>query len=216
MKNSGSGPKYAVSPRPRRLEIRLGALGERARVAVVALAVGRLDHVAGDVERRLVGERIDARGIRIGHEQHVRGLDALPAGDRRSVERMAVVELVLRELLRRDLNVLFLAARVSKAKVDELDLLVLERLQYIGGCSHAILLLVRGNDEKDGRKPVRKGTFLQSNEKQKLCHKLTSLARGDGAFSGLRRCLFAPRLGGGTPIRFAVVQHDVAGSAGAP
>ena len=29
-----------------RLEIRLGALGERARVALVALAVGRLDDVA--------------------------------------------------------------------------------------------------------------------------------------------------------------------------
>src|SRR5205814_10362425 len=34
-------------------EICLGALGKRARVAVVALAVGRLDDIAGNVERRL-------------------------------------------------------------------------------------------------------------------------------------------------------------------
>ena len=43
------------------LQVRLGALGERARVALVALAVGRLDDVAGDVERRLVDERVEDR-----------------------------------------------------------------------------------------------------------------------------------------------------------
>ena len=58
---------------------------------------------------------------------------------------MAAVELVLRELLRRDLNVLFLAARVGEAKVDELDVLVLDHFQYVGGCDgHAFLLLEWG------------------------------------------------------------------------
>ena len=54
---------------------------------------------------------------------------------------MAIFELILRELLRRDLDMLFLAARIGEAKVDELDLLVLDHFQYIGGCSHAFLLL---------------------------------------------------------------------------
>jgi hypothetical protein len=57
---------------------------------------------------------------------------------------MPAVELVLRELLRRDLNMLFLAARVGEAKINELDVLVLDRFQYVGGCSHASLLLEWG------------------------------------------------------------------------
>jgi hypothetical protein len=63
----GLGPEVRGVAKSRRLEIRLGALGERARIAVIALAVRRLDHVAGDVERRLVGERVDPRRVRIGH-----------------------------------------------------------------------------------------------------------------------------------------------------
>jgi hypothetical protein len=44
------------------LQVGLGALGDRTRVAVVALAVGRLDHVAGDDQRGLVEERVDEGG----------------------------------------------------------------------------------------------------------------------------------------------------------
>ena len=115
---------------------------ERTRIAIVALPVGRLDHVAGDVKRGLVGERVDARRIRIGGEQHVGGLDPLPTGDRRPVECMPVVEFVLGEHLRWYLDVLFLAARVGEPQVDKLDLLVFDGLQYIGRCSssHAFLL----------------------------------------------------------------------------
>ncbi len=127
-----------------RLEVGLGALGERARVALVALAVGRLDDVAGDVERGLVGERIDVGGAGIGHQQHVGRLDALPAGDRRAVERVAGVELVHRELLGRHRNVLLLAAGVREPKVDELDLLFLEHLEDVGGGGHGVLLFMRG------------------------------------------------------------------------
>jgi hypothetical protein len=37
-------------------------------------------------------------------------------------------------------------------------------------------------DQKDERKPVQKVRFLQSNEKQKLCHKRAPLARGELGF----------------------------------
>jgi len=53
---------------------------------------------------------------------------------------MAVVEFVLGEYLRRHLDVLFLTARIREAQVDELDFLILNCLEHIGGCSHAFLL----------------------------------------------------------------------------
>ncbi len=75
--------------RCRCLEVGLGALGQRARVALVGLAVARLEHVAGQEQRRLFEERIDVGRVRVGHQLHVRGFDALPAGDRRAVEGVA-------------------------------------------------------------------------------------------------------------------------------
>ena len=123
------------------LEVGLGALGERARVALVALAVGRLHDVAGDVDGRLVHEGIDDGRVRIRHQQHVGGLDALPSGDRRAVERVARLELVDAEVLRRHRDVLLLAARVGETEIDELDVLLLEHLEDVGaGRGHGVSL----------------------------------------------------------------------------
>jgi hypothetical protein len=69
----------------------------------------------------------------VRHQQHVGGLDALPAGDRRAVERVAFLELVLAEVLDRYGDVLLLAAGVGEPEVDELHLLVLDQLQYVIG-----------------------------------------------------------------------------------
>jgi hypothetical protein len=90
-------------------------------------------YVAGNVEHRLVGERVHARRARLGHEQHVGRLDAFPAGDRRAVEGVAGLELVLGEVLDGDGDVLFLAAGIGEPEVDELHLLVLDQLQYVIG-----------------------------------------------------------------------------------
>ena len=117
-----------------RLQVRLGALGERARVALVALHGGRLDDVAADVDRGLFEERVDDRGAGFGHEDHVRLVDALPAGDRGAVEHLAVAEQVLVHEPRRDRHVLFLAARVGEAQVRELHLLFFDELQYVTRC----------------------------------------------------------------------------------
>jgi hypothetical protein len=75
-----------------------------------------------------------------GHQQHVGGLDALPACDRRPVERVPAFELVIGELLAGHRNVLFLAAGIGEAEVDELDVLLLEHLEDVGGAGHAGLL----------------------------------------------------------------------------
>ena len=119
-------------------QVSLSTLRERAWVTVVTLAGGRLDHVAGDVERRLFDERIDHSGVWIGHQQHVGGFNAFPTGDGRAVERVAFYELVVRELVMRHLNVLLFAAEVGEAKVNEADFFVFDFFEYVGSSGHAI------------------------------------------------------------------------------
>ncbi len=74
------------------------------------------------------------RGRRIEHQRHVGGFDALPAGDRRAVEGVAVGEHVLVDARGIGRHVLHLAFGVGEADVQELDVLVLDHLQHVGGC----------------------------------------------------------------------------------
>src|SRR3954466_4295148 len=78
-------------------------------------------------------ERVHARRDRVRHQQHVGSLDALPAGDRRAVEGVSELELLLVEVLYRHRHVLLLAAGIGKPEVDELDLLFLDELQDVIG-----------------------------------------------------------------------------------
>ena len=127
-----------------RLQIRLGALGERTWVAVVALAGRRLDHVAGDDQRVFLAERIHARRGRIRHQQHVRRFDSLPPADRRAVERVTVLELVLLERLGRHRHVLFLALCIGEAQIDEQDLVVRDHFHDVFGRRHSFSSITRG------------------------------------------------------------------------
>jgi len=96
-----------------------------------------LDDVAGQDQRRLFVERVDVGGVRVGHELHVRGLDALPAGDRRAVEGMATGELLLAEGRDRHRDVLLLATGIGEAEVDELDFSLLHHVHHVGdGLGH--------------------------------------------------------------------------------
>ena len=92
MKNSFSGPKYAVSAMPVRLQVGLGALGERTRVALVALHGARARRCRSAGSGWFVEERVHDRGGGVRHQDHVGFVDALPAGDRRTVEHLAVFE----------------------------------------------------------------------------------------------------------------------------
>ena len=78
-------------------------------------------------------ERIEYRRVGFGHEDHVRLVDALPAGNRGTVEHLAVAEQVFIHQLRRDGHVLLLAARVGEAQVRELHLLFFYEFQDITG-----------------------------------------------------------------------------------
>jgi hypothetical protein len=53
------------------LQVRFSALRERARVALVALAVSRFDDVAGQHESRFFVERVDEGRVRVRDQQHI-------------------------------------------------------------------------------------------------------------------------------------------------
>jgi hypothetical protein len=118
------------------LEIGLGALGDRTRIAVVAAAVGRIDDVAGDDDGRLIEEGVNIGGARIGHQLHVRSLNPLPAGDRRTIESVAVLELVFAKSADRHGHVLLLATGIGEAEVNELRLVFLDHVDYVLRACH--------------------------------------------------------------------------------
>ena len=99
-----------------------------ARVALYGSAV-RGDDVA-DHPRHLdspaAGHELE--GLRIGDRDHVRLLDRVEAGDRRSVESHAVVERAL-ELGHGDREALQVPLDVREPQMDEPDVLVLDPLQ---------------------------------------------------------------------------------------
>ena len=114
-------------------EIGLGALCQGARVALVALHGHRFDDVAAQVDRGFFVEGIDDGGGGVRHQNHVRLIDALPAGDGRTVEHLAVLEKALVHQARRNGDVVFLANRVGKAEIGELRFFFLDQFQNIGG-----------------------------------------------------------------------------------
>ena len=128
MKNSGSGPKNACSAMPRRLQEGLGAARDAARVTRVGLHGGRVEHVADQDDGRVGGERVDVGAGRIGQQHHVGLGDALPAGDRRTVEHHAVLEQAGLEDGGGIGDVVLDATHVGETQVDELDLVILDQL----------------------------------------------------------------------------------------
>ena len=100
-------------------ELRLGALGDRARAALVAEAGGRLGDVADQDQAGLGAERIEHCGGEIGLQQHVGLADVAPAGERRAVEHHAVLEQRLRSTApAATRDVLPLAAQVGEPEID--------------------------------------------------------------------------------------------------
>ncbi len=107
---------------PGGLQVSLGTLRERPGIALVALHGHRLDHVAAQIDRGLLIERVDHGGRWIGHQDHVRLVDSLPTSDRRSIEHFAVGKKPLVHQPGRDSDVLFFTESVGKAEIGELGL----------------------------------------------------------------------------------------------
>ncbi len=115
----------------RRFQVSLGTTGQRTRVALITLHGVGLDHIASQDQGRLFEERIDAGGHRIGHQNHVRFLDALPTGDGRTVEHFAVLEHIFIHGADGHGDMLLLATGVRESIIHELDALFLDQLHHI-------------------------------------------------------------------------------------
>ena len=95
MKNSGSGPKKAVSPMPVPLRYfsafmaMLRGSREYGSLVIGSTTLQMSESVGSAMNGSMAGRR------RVRDDQHVGGVDGLPAADRRAVEAEAVLEDVL-------------------------------------------------------------------------------------------------------------------------
>ncbi|KAF1053631.1 MAG: hypothetical protein GAK43_01301 [Stenotrophomonas maltophilia] len=120
------------------LQVFLGALGDVARVALVALHGARLDDVADQDQGRLFGERVqDGSGV-VRQQDHVGGFDAFPAGDGGTVEHLAdFEEIVVQRVASRHGDVLLLALGIGEAQINPLHVIVFDQLVRL--VRHAVL-----------------------------------------------------------------------------
>ena len=113
----------------RELQVGLGVPGRAPGAARVALARGRLVHVADEVQGRVRHERVEPRGGGIREQGHVGLVDALPPVDGGAVEHDAVLERVLVESVGGHGHVVPAPPGVGEAEVDELDVAVADHLE---------------------------------------------------------------------------------------
>ena len=130
----GLGPEVGGVADPGRLQVRLGLARDVARVARVVLLGERIDDVADEAQGGKRRERIHHRGGRIRHHEHVRGVDRLPAADRRAVEAESFLEHFLGQLTGRNREVLPESQQVEELQVRGLDLVVLRELEHVLRC----------------------------------------------------------------------------------
>ena len=113
------------------LEVGLGALGNRAGVAIVALHGHGLHHVAAQDDSGVVGKGVQHRGAVVGHQHHVGVVDAFPAGDGRAVEHLAAFKKLFFYFLGRDGDVLLLAAGIGEAQVNPARFVLFYQVQSL-------------------------------------------------------------------------------------
>ncbi len=101
-------------------EIFFSALRHTARVARVGLFGAGFGDGAGQGQGRDRVEGIDERGCRIGHGQHVRSFNALPAPDARAVEAEAFLENLFGQLPNRTTEMLPGPEGIDKLDIDHL------------------------------------------------------------------------------------------------
>ena len=116
------------------LQVRLCLLGDVTGITGVALVGDGVGHVAVDDRGPVLHERVDVAGVRIGDEHHVRFLDLLETTDRGAVETMTLAEVIEREHMGGDRDVLHDAGEIDESKIDELAAFGLDEGQdFFGG-----------------------------------------------------------------------------------
>ena len=116
-----------------RAQMLLGLDRHVARVARVGLARDRVEHHAHERDRRRLVERVEDRGRRVGHQQHVRLVDLLEPADRRAVEADPLAERVLVERRERHPHVLPGSRQVGELQVHQPRAVALGQVEHVAG-----------------------------------------------------------------------------------
>ncbi|CCK16618.1 Glutamine synthetase (glnA) gene and ORF1 [Cronobacter universalis NCTC 9529] len=107
------------------------ALGDGARVAIVALHGARLEDVATNNQGRFFVERVNDSGGGVRHQHHVRFIDAFPATDGRAIEHFTFFEEVGVHLVGWDGDVLFFTFSISEAQIHKLHFMFIQHRQNV-------------------------------------------------------------------------------------
>ena len=115
------------------LQVLLGLPRDEPRIARERLSGHRIDDVGDDADGGPGEERIEARGVGVGHREHVGFVDAHPAADRGAVESESLGERVLVQMFDGEGAVLPTAEHVDEFQVHHLGFVLLgEREEVIG------------------------------------------------------------------------------------
>ncbi len=109
-----------------RLQVRLRTFCQGTRAAFVALHGGRLQYVTTQIQGRFIIERIHHCRFRVRHQQHIRLIDPLPAGNGRTVKHLAVFEKLVCDGINRHGYMLFLASRITEPQVNKTHLMLFD------------------------------------------------------------------------------------------
>ncbi|CRM95600.1 hypothetical protein [Pseudomonas sp. 22 E 5] len=125
-----------------RLQVFLGALGDRTWVAIVALHGRRLDHVADDDQGWVFGERVKDGSAVVRHQDHVGGFDAFPAGNGGTVEHFAFFEeSIIQRVASRHGHVVLSAFGVREAQINPFNVMIFDELNRL---RHSVLRVASG------------------------------------------------------------------------
>ena len=117
-----------------RFQIGFGAFGDGARVAVVTLAIGRVNHIASQHKRGIVIKRVDKCGGRVWPQLHIRCLNAFPAANGGTVKSLSVFKPffgVFQHDTRWNGEVMLLAFGVGETQIDKTDIVVFNHLYNV-------------------------------------------------------------------------------------
>ncbi len=127
-------------------QIRLGAMGDAARIAAIALIGDRVVDIADDVQRLDGKKGIDLGGRGIGHHEHIALVDRLEPRMLEPSKPTPSVEGILIDVINALRSMLPGAQHIDEPEVDEIDSLFLGEFQDVSrGLGHGPRSFIRYN-----------------------------------------------------------------------
>ena len=112
-------------------QVLFSAFRDGARVTVIALQGAWLEDIAADDQGRFFVERVNDRGGRVRHQDHVRFVDTFPATNRGAIKHFAFFEEFGIYLMRRNRDVLFFTFGIGEAQIDKLHFVLVQHRQNV-------------------------------------------------------------------------------------